>query len=284
VNGLNRRMMRDRLRRAVRGARAWAGTVAPGPLPDFLIIGGQRCGTTSLYHYLAAHPQVRVATGKELQYFTLHHTRPSRWYRAHFPRLGPGERTFEASPYYLFHPQAPGRIAAALPEARFVALLRDPVERAYSHYLHSRSHGVEPLEFAEAIAAEAGRLAAALRHGPDHPRAHHTLRHHSYLARGRYAEQLARWFAEVAPERMHVIRSEDLYADPARVYAELLCFLDLAPFTPSGFARHTRRVDTGSSGLTDRVRAELTGYFAPHNARLAELLGWPGDPWPAGRP
>lgn len=274
-----RRPAVDWLRRSVRGTRAWLRAVAPGPLPDFLVIGGQRCGTTSLYHYLAAHPQVRAASGKELQYFTLHHRRGERWYRGHFPTLAPGERTFEASPYYLFHPSAPARVAAALPEARFIALLRDPVERAYSHYLHSRAYRAEPLRFADALAAEPGRLAAALARGPETRAAHAALRNHSYLARGRYAEQLERWFAHVDRARIHVVRSEDLYADPGRVYADLLRFLGLEPFTPAAFTRRVCRVDRGPSELTDTLRAELAAYFAPHNARLADLLGWPASPW-----
>lgn len=277
-----RRRAADRLRRAVRGGRAWVrGVTAPGPLPDFLILGGQRCGTTSLYHYLCAHPQVRRATGKELQYFTLHYERGQRWYRGHFPTLSPGQVTFEASPYYLFHPSTPQRVAATLPEARFVVLLRDPVERAFSHYRHTRAYGAEPLSFPDALAAEERRLAVALRRGPDTRQAHAALRNHSYLARGRYAEQLQRWFAHVPRQRIHVIRSEDLYADPAGVYTALLRFLELDPFTPATFGRHTRTGGAGSSGLDPSVRAELADRFAPHNARLAELLGWP-DPWPAG--
>ncbi|NBE84131.1 sulfotransferase family protein [Micromonospora rubida] len=273
-----RRAAVDRLRRAVRGTRAWARAARPGPvgaLPDFLVIGGQRCGTTSLHHYLAAHPDVRAATGKELQFFSLHAGRGQRWYRAHFPPAAPGRQSFEASPYYLFHPSVPARVAALLPEARFVALLRDPVERAYSHYLHTRSLGGEPLAFADALAAEPGRLAAALRRGPDTPAAHRALRNHSYATRGRYAEQLDRWFAHVPRERLHVARSEDLYADPTATYAGILRFLGLAPFTPDAFARHTRRADRGPSQLTAELRADLTARFAPHNARLADLLGWP---------
>ncbi|WP_433527954.1 sulfotransferase family protein [Micromonospora sp. CA-263727] len=280
MTGAGRRGAVDRLRRTVRSARAWGRMLTPGALPDFLVIGGQRCGTTSLYHYLAGHPEVRVATGKELQFFSLHHGRGERWYRAHFPAAVPGLRSFEASPYYLFHPSVPQRVAATLPRARFVALLRDPVERAYSHYLHTRSYGAEPLSFADALRAEPERLAVALRRGPDTRSAHTALRHHSYLARGRYAEQLERWLAYVPESRLLVLRSEDLYADPATVYAKVLNFLDLAPFRPPGFARHTRRVDRGPSELTDPLRGELAAGFAPHNARLAALLGW-SQSWPA---
>jgi hypothetical protein len=279
---LGRRGTIDRLRRGVRGARAWARAARPGPvgaLPEFLIVGGQRCGTTSLYRYLAEHPDVAPASGKELQYFSIHAGRGERWYRAHFPVRPPTVRSFEASPYYLFHPEVPRRVAATLPAARFVALLRDPVERAYSHYLHTRPYGAEPLDFAAAVAAEEGRLTAALRDGPRTPAAHEALRNHSYLARGRYAEQLDRWYAQLPADRVLVLRSEDLYADPAAAYARVLRFLDLAPFTPAAFARHTRRVDGADGGFTDGLRADLADYFAPHNARLAELLGWPRT-WP----
>ncbi|MFY1637067.1 sulfotransferase family protein [Solwaraspora sp. WMMB335] len=273
----------DRLRRSVRGARAWARAVVPGPLgalPEFLIIGGQRCGTTSLHHYLAAHPQVRPATGKELQFFTVHHGRGLRWYRAHFPVRPPAVRSFEASPYYLFHPSVPARVSAALPQARFVALVRDPVERAYSHYLHTRSYGAEPLPFAEAVAAEEQRLADALRDGPDAPAAHAALRNYSYLSRGRYAEQLRRWHAHLPADRLLVLRSEDMYADPAAVYTRVLDFLGLDPFTPAAFGQHTRRADRGPGELTAELRERLGDYFAPHNAELAGLLGWPHT-WPA---
>ncbi|MDQ7904989.1 sulfotransferase [Phytohabitans sp. ZYX-F-186] len=263
---MSRRPAVDALRRAVRSARAWATT--PGALPDFLVVGGQRCGTTSLHSYLAAHPQVRAATGKELQFFSLHYGRGERWYRGHFPPAAPGLVCFEASPLYLFHPQAPSRAAATLPDGRYVALLRDPVERAWSHYLHTRSYGHEPLDFAAALAAEQERSAT-----PD------GWRRYSYAARGRYAEQLERWFRQVPRDRMLVLRSEDLYADPAAVYAQVLAFLGLAPFTPPEFAVHTRRVDR--DGPPPEVARELRAHFAPHNDRLADLLGWPRT-WPSG--
>jgi hypothetical protein len=275
---MSRRTTLDGMRRAVRSTRAWARAVAPGALPDFLIIGGQRCGTTSLHHYLAEHPQVRPATGKEIQFFSIHYGRGERWYRGHFPVPMAGRQSFEASPYYLFHPRAAERAAVTLPQARFIALLRDPVERAYSHYLHTRSYGGEPLSFGDALAAEHDRLAWALRAGPDSRAAHAVLRRHSYAARGRYAEQLERWFRHVPRSRIHVVRSEDFYADPATTYAEILRFLDLEPYLPPRFAQHTRRVEWGAPPR--QARDSLRAYFLPHNARLAELLGW-SDPWPA---
>lgn len=246
-------LSRDVVRRAVRGTRAWVS--APGALPEFLIIGAQRCGTTSLYRYLAAHPSVRAATGKELQFFSLHHRRGSRWYRGHFPVRPPGVLSFEASPYYLFDPEAPARAAALLPDARFIALLRDPVERAYSHYLHSRSYGVEPLSFADALDAEPERLASG---------GHRARRQYSYVARGRYAEQIARWHEHIAPERLLILRTEELSAS----YGRVLGFLGLGEH-PAAPVRHTRRVDeAGPSQLTPGLRARLAAEFADSYASV----------------
>ncbi|GGL07950.1 sulfotransferase family protein [Mangrovihabitans endophyticus] len=252
---------RDAARGAVRTGRAWARAALPGPLgalPEFLIIGAQRCGTTSLYHYLSAHPDVRAATGKELQYFSLHHRRGLRWYRAHFPVRPPHVRAFEASPYYLFDPDVPARAAAALPQARFVALVRDPVERAYSHYLHARARGFEPLSFADALDAEPDRMRRGLR------------REFSYVARGRYAEQLRRWHAHVGAERVLVVRTQELTAD----YGRILDFLGLRRHTPDDFARHTRRREVdGPSQLTPALRERLAAEFAADQAELAGLIG-----------
>src|SRR4051794_20653441 len=137
-------------------------------MPTFLIIGGQRCGSTSLFSYLARHPAVGRSRGKEVHFFTLEYERGLAWYRSHFPtrltvastrrRLGVDMIAGEATPYYLFHPLAPYRVQAVLPEARLIAVLRDPVDRAYSHYQHEVALGVETLGFAEAVEAESDRL------------------------------------------------------------------------------------------------------------------------------
>src|SRR5437763_1646364 len=117
-------------------------------LPDFIILGAQRAGTTSLYEYIVDHPQVGAASKKEVHFFDRHYTEGVNWYRAHFPpavrrqrfenRTGKRFLTGEASPYYLAHPMVPERIAAVAPDARFLILLRNPIDRALSHYYHNR--------------------------------------------------------------------------------------------------------------------------------------------------
>ena len=151
--------------------RAFRVTTSPlRMMPDFIIIGTQKGGTTSLYRYLIDHPNIAPIYIKEPHYFDIHFHKGIGWYRSHFPTAVEKyyarhvEKhdliTGEASPYYLFHPRAPQRVAKTLPKAKLIILLRNPVDRAYSQYQHQlRQPGVEPLSFEEAIAYEEKRLA-----------------------------------------------------------------------------------------------------------------------------
>ena len=107
-------------------------------LPDFLIIGAQKAGTGFLHHYLTEHPAILSAAQKEIHYFTIHYGRGPGWYRAQFPleRLvhPAGHMTGEASPNYIYHPRAAERANDLVPSARIIAILRDPVSRATSHF------------------------------------------------------------------------------------------------------------------------------------------------------
>ena len=259
-------------------------------LPSFLIIGAQRAGTTSLFFYLHRHPDVArplagdgsVEWPKELHFFDEKFSRGLDWYRSFFPlsaarriaRLrGRDMVTGEATPYYLFHPAVPERVEATLPDVRLIALLRDPIERAYSHHQLMYRTGREKLSFEEAVVAETERLADVERRLGETPsgrRAHHHHRHRSYLSRGLYAEQLERWFAHFPPEQLLVLRAEDFAARPTEVYAEVVEFLRLRPWLPKNF----RNRNLGSYAPIDpALRARLEEHFAKPNARLAALLG-----------
>jgi hypothetical protein len=261
------------------------------PLPDFLVIGGQRCGTTSLYYYLRAHPQVLPALVKEVHFLSLHWSRGQGWYRAQFPlrarktsRRVTAPLTFEATPYYLAHPLAASRAAQLLPEAKLLVLLRDPVSRAWSHYRHMVRLGLEPLSFEEAIAAEPLRLAGEVeRLEADRHYDAVRYRRYSYLTRGAYAEQLERWLAHFPPDRFLVLGSERLLADPAAGYARVLRFLGLPAWSPSAFPLHTRN-PRGSSDMPSGIRRRLEEHFAPAKRELEELLRTTGLNPPAAAP
>lgn len=262
-------------------ARSWGTATADRRgLPDFLVVGTKRGGTTTLFRALQSHPGVaplfpsRQHT-KSPHYFDLHYDRDESWYRSFFPTtraLGQDRLTGEASPYYMFHPLAPGRIATDLPSVRLLVLLRDPVERAASHHWDRVQHGVELLPLELAVAMEPERLAGEReRMEADPGYQSHAYEHFSYLARGRYAEQVEQLIGLFGRDRLLVARSEDLYADPQRTYDDVLEFLGLPPHRPSTFGRH--HAHEGRPAVPDALRADLQTYFAPHNQRLAELLG-----------
>jgi hypothetical protein len=290
VNGADD--LRDRLARSVppaglrllRSAAQALGTVTSGArvVPDFLLVGTQRGGTTTLYHYLVRHPQILGAVlDKEVHYFDLHADRGLSWYRARFPtaryrsavrRRAGAALVGEATPYYLFHPGVPGRVARALPHALGVAMLRDPVERAWSHYRHEVDLGYETLSFEDAIACEDERLAGEAERLTDDPAAvSFEHQHHSYLSRGRYAEQLERWFSAVGRERVHVLKSEAFFTEPGPEFIRLLDFLGVSRWQPPSWRALNAATATG---MTSATRERLRAYFGPHDERLTALLGW----------
>jgi hypothetical protein len=255
-------------------------------LPDFLIIGTQRGGTTSLYKYLVQHPHLSHALTKEIRFFDLNYHRGLGWYRSRFPsrryrelvrrRQGFDLTVGEASPDYLFDPHAPVRVASDLPEVRLIVLLRDPVDRAFSHYWHQFKRGHEQLGFAEAIAAEPRRLAGELdKTLADPSYVSYERHHHSYLARGIYVDQLTAWMERIPRDRFLIERSEDLFQEPRLVYRRVLEFLDL----PGHDLTEYEAFNSFSSGQMDpALREQLVDFFRPHNRRLYEYLehdfGW----------
>jgi hypothetical protein len=268
--------LRDALPRPVvragrAGRRGYRLATSPlRPLPHFLLIGAQKAGTTSLYDAIAQHPRVVHALGKGIHFFDEHAHRGPAWYRSNFPMVR-GRLTGEASPDYLPHPLAPARAAALVPAAKLLVVLRDPVERAISHYHHSRALGVEPLPIEEALAAEPERLAGEFDRLRADPRADsQALRHHAYVARGRYAEQLVRWLAVFPREQLLAVRFEDLVTDPAPVLTRVFAFLGLRPDPRVRVRRLNARPHDGAGAV---VRAVLREQFAPAEDELARLLG-----------
>jgi len=247
-------------------------------LPAVLLIGAQKAGTTSLFHYLVRHPAVLAPSEKEIHYFDLNFGAGEDWYRAHFPaerRLADGALTLDASPYYLAHPLAPERAAALLPAAKLIALLRDPVDRALSHYHHEVRGGRESLSLVAALDAEAGRLAGEeerLRVIPGYySAAHHR---HSYLLRGLYLQQLQRWLRWYGRDRVLVLQSERLFRDPAAVTAAVLRFLALPPGPEGRYGVFLQgRYERTAPG---ELRSRLAAFFQPHNRALYD---WMGEEW-----
>jgi hypothetical protein len=245
----------------------------PRALPDAVILGAMKSGTSSLHHYLVQQPGVIEPLRKEVHYFDVNVERGERWYRAHFGREGEPGLNLDSSPYYLFHPAVPRRLHELLPDAKLIVLLRDPVRRAYSHYWHERDKGRERLSFEDAIAAEADRLGNSEQRLADGTLARsREHQHFSYLARGRYAEQLDRWLAVFPHEQLLVLKFEDLAREPLEALNRTLNFLGLPRAASVSLeARNTRKY----SPLAETTAARLREYFEPHNQRLEALLGRP---------
>jgi hypothetical protein len=251
----------------------WAygrATAGARPLPDFLIIGAQKGGTTALYEYLHRHPAISGPSWKEVSFFDRHWWRGERWYRGHFPRGAPPP-VGEASPSYLFHPAAPSRVLSLVPDARLIAILRDPVDRAFSHYQHEVALGREPLSFEDALAREHERTAGEVERMLADPRHFsHAWWNWTYRARGLYAEQLERWHAVFPPEQLLVLLNEELDEAPAETYARLLEFVGAPPHELGSYPRVFSR---DYQPMRPETRRELEAYYAAPNRRLSELLG-----------
>ena len=291
-----RRHIKDVGRTAVRWlAMATADTRV---LPDVVIIGVKRGGTTSLFRDLEAHPSMCPLVPsarhmpmrenmKGVHYFDTHFTRSARWYRSHFATRLTKSRvkqatgaafTAEASPYYLFHPLAAERAAAMLPPTtRFVILLRDPVERTVSHWSEQTRNGVETLSLREALAAEDDRVGdAATRLADGTVETSHAHEQQSFASQSFYADSIRRWVAAVGSERVLILYSEDHYRDPAATVDAITDALGIARTETVG---EHRNAAPRARSLDVDLDAELTERFRSDVDDIANIVGG-RPPWP----
>lgn len=270
----------------------------PGTLPNFLIVGAAKSGTSSLWHYLRAHPDVFVPSQKEIYFFDRDHLfrRGADWYASLFAEAGAKKAIGEATPTYMSSPAAPERMASIVPHARLVAILRNPIDRAYSHYLHARLYGMERATFPEAVARE--------RRAPD------GSEWLFYLPLSRYLPQLERLVKHFPREQLLVLILDDLERDPVQVFKTLCGHLGIDETTIPGnvgevtntyrelrlkpladlifgsrvwkripkkiqppIARMFIREGREHEPMDPSTRAELADYFAADNAALADWLG-----------
>jgi hypothetical protein len=250
-------------------------------MPDFIIIGGNRCGTAALYEYLCGHPCFVPSLHREVHFFERHFVKGVTWYRGHFPSVvykywvtTSGRKRFitgESTTYYIFHPHAARRIRETVPGVKLIALLRNPVDRAYAQYHQKIRRGRETLSFADAIEAEPQRLQGEREKMlADEGYDSIPCRDHAYLARSVYVDQLTHWMSLFPKEQMLVLRSEDLRMNPSGVLKDVLQFLELPTWEPKvqnnyGQAEYPK--------MDPRMRRRLAEYFQPHNRRLYEFLG-----------
>jgi len=248
-------------------------------LPDFIIIGAQKSGTSSLYYYLGQHAHLISSYVKEVHFFdgglnpnVDDFKKGQAWYRSHFPLkrdISKHQKSFEASPLYIFNPLAPKRISELVPKVKLIVVLRNPVERAISHYFHEKRKGRESLPVREALLAEEKRLKPVI---DKQDYKNDIFTHHSYKSRGLYNEQIKRYLKYFPMSNILLVSSEKLFTEPYDTLRRVFQFVgvdtestvkDLEP----------RNVASNRSEINPGVYEYLNDYFRPHNQALYELVG-----------
>ncbi len=247
--------------------------------PDFIILGAMKSGTTSLFYYLSQHPQIVPSMAKEVHYFdggrlggTDDYQKGTQFYTSHFPYasvLKSGKLTFEATPSYIFHPLVPGRIHETLADVKMIVLLRNPTQRAISHYFHKKRTGVETLPMMEAFQQEEKRLEPIL-NSKDY--FNKDLRDFSYKMRGLYADQLERYFQIFPREQLLILSSEDFFSNTQGCLNRIYDYIgvknniQIEDLSPKFVAKNKETV-------SPEIIAYLNDYFRPKNQALYKLLG-----------
>lgn len=254
-------------------------------LPDFYIIGVQKSGTSALYDYLIQHPCIYPSRTKEIRYFGKYYKNGINWYKINFPLkiqksfvknfLRKPFVTGEATERYIDHPLVPERIKKVTPNAKFIVLLRNPVERAYSHWnmLKNSVKDKERNSFEEAIKLEEKRNEGKYEKLQNDPNYYDDdYFRYSYLKRGIYVEKLKRWMNVFPRKQFLIIKSEDFFNDPSKYYKNVLSFLNL----PSVELKDYQPIGAGkykNSKIEPVFRKQLVEYFKPYNNELYQFLG-----------
>jgi hypothetical protein len=245
--------------------------------PDFMIIGAQKAGTTSLYHVLEQHPDILTSPIKqEVHYFDMNYRRSYAWYRAHFPGKSHLDneraRVMDCSPFYLFHPRVPNRIHQNLPDVKLIALLRNPVDRAFSHYNHACRRGHETKSFKGAVEAEPERLEEERKKIIRYPTYNsHNFRKFSYLSRGLYVRQLKRYLQYFRSDQLLILQSERLFEQPEKVVKRVLDELNIRDSDALAYERYNR--GEYDRNMDPDMRERLEDFFRPYNEELYECIG-----------
>lgn len=238
--------------------------------PDYMIIGAQKSGTTTLFDTLSQHPSINNPKNKEMHYFDDRDIHSRNQYRSKFP-ISYRRLTGEATPIYIYYPGVPQRIRSMFPDCKFVVILRNPIGRAYSHYQMRVRRGKEDLSFEEALEAEESRLEEAHTQYKNNPEIHNSgLLSHSYRDRGVYCKQLERWWSVFPPSQFHVMSYENFINNPSDEYGELCDFLGISrcediKLGQPNVAKYPQ--------ISDSAYANLEMYYAEYNAKLFKMLG-----------
>ncbi|WP_052755399.1 sulfotransferase domain-containing protein [Candidatus Nitrosotenuis cloacae] len=249
--------------------------------PDFIIIGYHKCGTTSLYDYICQHPNVGHASRKEIHYFDLAYWRGPGWYRTYFPTIFTKKKiekktkhrftTGEASPLYVIHPFAPQRIHKLIPNVKIIILLRNPVDRAYSHYQHAYLADQEFASFEETINEDDDRWNVFIKQLSNDEIHDYDVKYIKtpYRSFGKYIDHIKLWYETFPKDQILVLKLEDLESNLHDTLKQTFLFLGLPNFTIKNTEKkNVREYDK----MEAKTRNLLLDYYRPYNKKLEEFL------------
>lgn len=238
--------------------------------PDFLIIGAQKSGTSTLYELVQTHPNIVKKKG-ETRFFDRNFEKGITWYQHQFAeRPSPHHLIGDKSPAYLFNPFVPARVKELYPHVKIIVILRNPVDRAYSHYWHEVRLHYEHLPFQRAIEEEPKRLEGTIDQLANGNGNCKEFYHFSYLSRGIYVEQINRWLKYFPEEQMLIITLDDLRNDPEKILKKILTFLQL-PFMNMPILSENKK-QKRYPPLDPKLRQHLIEFYQPYNHALEDLL------------
>ena len=250
-------------------------------LPDFLIIGFQKCGTTTLFDYLDNCPNIGMASKKEVHFFDFSYWRNVSWYRAQFPFKSKKKKfeeknrelflIGEASPLYIFHPLVPKRIKKILPTAKLIVIMRNPVDMAYSHYQHYKRRGLEKMSFEETIDDDKRRFSIIMdKFQNDEIRDYNVSEIlFPYISMAIYAKYIKNWL-EIFPKNQFLfLKTEDLDKDASVEFKKIFEFIKI----PSFDIKYEGKRNVGSySPMKSTTRDQLLEFYKPFNQELEKIL------------
>jgi hypothetical protein len=239
-----------------------------GSLPSTIIAGAQKSGTTTLAAALSKHPEISAPVLKEPFYFgnDIRYAKGEKFYRSNFPSLDGGQKTFEASTNYFDHPKAAERIKTLIPTIKVIVLLRNPIERAFSHFRMQSKNRMDVLSFEEALANEEERILIGARHNSDHNYCYQRL---GYRSRGEYSRLIQPWTKTFGADQIRFVIAEDFFKDPIGVYNSLLEFCNLNPFAIGKIDIMNANEPAEMSGSTRRL---LQKHYSSFNEELGAQL------------
>ena len=237
--------------------------------PDFVIIGSSKSGTSNLYRYLQEHPQLKASHPyKEIGYFARRYHRGPLWYRANFPVREPGKLYYEATPSYIVHPEAAHRMHAFNPAMKLIASFRHPIERAFSNYQHAHRNGSRRAQapFDEIVTEEVRNYDPAR-----YDTSKTSKVHFGWVHPGLYLQHLKAWLELFPREQIHIIISDDLFAEPQATMDGIYDFLGVARIQHDAFPNVNKGNYSGS--MKPETLELLREFYRPHNEALFQFLG-----------